>query len=395
MKHIRLFLSVPGRLLPMVAVLMGLLSSPELSAQTLGEPLHYSIRYDKGHYFYHNGVDMNVVDLNVEWPEVLGSSAAKPLQKFLADNLFHVSADNYDDAKAAFLLSQGEPVTRLDTLPEPSRYCYTDCSLRLLYYKPDQYATFSFSRFVSPEKMSSQKGDTLSMFLTYDIQEQRILLFNDIIQKSNIFTSFDVPEAFLTLLANNATSAIPEEAYSIGLMDACMLGNDVFFKCFYEDDSGMYEFFSFLDRNSIGALVKNNAKKLYKRTKVKPSAEKVYFTDTFEGENISMHTDATPSENGPMYKGGVAAVQKFLSENLKYPENDWAKGVQGKVVASLVIDKKGDIAKVNVLSPVSPTIDREAVRTLRLISGFTPASRLGEPVPSCLLVNVAFTIRGE
>jgi protein TonB len=81
------------------------------------------------------------------------------------------------------------------------------------------------------------------------------------------------------------------------------------------------------------------------------------------------------------------------SAKLAYPEEAFAKGIQGTVVVELVVDEEGRVAHAEVRESVPPldTAALAAVRGWR----FTPARLAGEPIVSTASAPVAFTIRTE
>lgn len=52
-------------------------------------------------------------------------------------------------------------------------------------------------------------------------------------------------------------------------------------------------------------------------------------------------------EQMPTFPGGDSAMMKFITENLKYPNNESC--IEGRVVLRFVVDKEGDIKGVEVL----------------------------------------------
>ena len=90
--------------------------------------------------------------------------------------------------------------------------------------------------------------------------------------------------------------------------------------------------------------------------------------------------------------GGRAAMMKFLSENSKYPEDCIIHGIQGKVYLSFFIQKDGRITNVKVLRGVDPSLDLEAVRAVRSLPNFTPATLENEPVKQLYYIPVNFSL---
>ena len=91
-------------------------------------------------------------------------------------------------------------------------------------------------------------------------------------------------------------------------------------------------------------------------------------------------------EEQPMYPGGMEELMKFMRKEIKYPQEAQDKGIQGRVVVQFVVKKDGSIAEANVVKPVDPLLDAEALRIVGLMPNWTPGKQKGEPV------NVRFTL---
>ena len=79
------------------------------------------------------------------------------------------------------------------------------------------------------------------------------------------------------------------------------------------------------------------------------------------------------------------------TSKLVYPEEAFAKGIQGTVVVELVVDQEGRVAHAEVRESV-PALDTAALAAVRGWR-FTPARLAGKPIASTASAPVAFTIR--
>lgn len=83
-------------------------------------------------------------------------------------------------------------------------------------------------------------------------------------------------------------------------------------------------------------------------------------------------------EQMPAFPGGMATLMKFLSENMKYPEQAEKEGIQGRVICTFYVEKDGSISDISVAKSVHPQLDAEAVRVLSLMPKWIPGKRNGE-----------------
>jgi TonB family protein len=96
----------------------------------------------------------------------------------------------------------------------------------------------------------------------------------------------------------------------------------------------------------------------------------------------------------PEFPGGDIALLKWVSENIRYPENAARNGIQGRVSCTFTVEKDGSVSDVQVVNPVDPELDAEAVRVLQLLSKFTPGRDKGEIVRVKYSVPVRFRLTG-
>ncbi len=97
-------------------------------------------------------------------------------------------------------------------------------------------------------------------------------------------------------------------------------------------------------------------------------------------------------EKKPEFPGGEAALYKFLAEHTKYPEAAKENGVTGTVWVQFVIDKDGKVTNVKVVRSVDPYLDKEAVRVVKSMPKWKPASQRGKPVRVLFQVPIKFEL---
>lgn len=95
----------------------------------------------------------------------------------------------------------------------------------------------------------------------------------------------------------------------------------------------------------------------------------------------------------PEFPGGMEALMKFLSENIKYPASCQKQKVQGRVVVQFVINKDGSVVEAEVIKPVHPDLDKEALRIVSLMPKWTPGKEKGEPVRVKFTLPILFKLK--
>lgn len=98
-------------------------------------------------------------------------------------------------------------------------------------------------------------------------------------------------------------------------------------------------------------------------------------------------------ENMPEFpNGGMAALMKYLTDNIRYPEAAKKAGIQGRVTVQFVVDKDGSIKNVRTLRGVNSDLDAEAIRVIQSMPKWKPGTQKGEPVKVKYTVPVMFRI---
>ena len=102
-------------------------------------------------------------------------------------------------------------------------------------------------------------------------------------------------------------------------------------------------------------------------------------------------------EQKPMFNGEDAGkFGLWVFDQIKYPEEAYKSGAQGRVTLQFVISKKGDIKDVKVAkSSGNELLDNEAVRVVSMSPAWTPGKVEGKPVDVLYTFPVVFKIEGE
>ncbi len=97
----------------------------------------------------------------------------------------------------------------------------------------------------------------------------------------------------------------------------------------------------------------------------------------------------------PEFIGGREAMNKYLSENLVYPESAKKKRIEGKVYLKFVVSETGNVSNVKVQKGIADCqeCDAEAVRVVNNMPDWKPAKTNGKPVNSWYNLPVSFKIQ--
>ena len=95
----------------------------------------------------------------------------------------------------------------------------------------------------------------------------------------------------------------------------------------------------------------------------------------------------------PEYPGGKQALATYLSQNVKYPKTAKKDKVSGDVLVNFIVTTQGTIDSVRVAQSVREDVDAEAVRVIRNMPPWKPATQNGKPVNTRLSLPIRFQAR--
>jgi periplasmic protein TonB len=98
------------------------------------------------------------------------------------------------------------------------------------------------------------------------------------------------------------------------------------------------------------------------------------------------------SQEPPIFPGGPAALQKYIVENTKYPQEAIEINLQGRVIVKFAVMSDGSVSRVEILRGINPLLDQEAARVVSTLPKWKPAKQNGIPVSLWFTVPVTFQL---
>jgi len=86
---------------------------------------------------------------------------------------------------------------------------------------------------------------------------------------------------------------------------------------------------------------------------------------------------ATDIEQQPKFPGGLAALKKFVSQNLVAPKNI---KITGRVFVSFVVEANGSLRDISLVRGLHKRYDEEALRVVKAMPKWIPAMQDGKAV---------------
>lgn len=111
--------------------------------------------------------------------------------------------------------------------------------------------------------------------------------------------------------------------------------------------------------------------------------------DFLEGE-INDESISVFVDDDPAFPGGKEAYQKFIDDNLKYPQLAAENGIGGTVVVAFVVDTDGTLVNPRIIREVGGGCGSEALRLVKMMPKWIPGKVKGKLVRTYFTVPVVF-----
>lgn len=92
------------------------------------------------------------------------------------------------------------------------------------------------------------------------------------------------------------------------------------------------------------------------------------------------------------FPGGEEAQAKYIQVNLKYPASAKENGIEGVVAVIFTVKTDGSIGNIKIKRMVDPDLESEAIRLVKQMPAWQPATDNGQPVESTAEIDVPFTL---
>lgn len=92
----------------------------------------------------------------------------------------------------------------------------------------------------------------------------------------------------------------------------------------------------------------------------------------------------------PVYRGGEAAMMKFIQEHIRYPELENNHDIQGRVVVAFVVNEDGRLSDIRISQGLTKALNEEALRVVRMMPKFEPGEEEGRKVKVRFLLPIQY-----
>lgn len=109
---------------------------------------------------------------------------------------------------------------------------------------------------------------------------------------------------------------------------------------------------------------------------------------TGDGKTVYLSTEVKPE-----YPGGSKGLNRYLSDNLKYPDVARDNGITGIVTVSFIINEDGTVSNAKVERSIGGGCDQEALRIVSEMRKWKPAKQGGVPVAVYMRLPIVFQLQ--
>jgi len=108
-----------------------------------------------------------------------------------------------------------------------------------------------------------------------------------------------------------------------------------------------------------------------------------------DADGIYSRTDVMP-----MFPGGEAALQKFVEDNIEYPNEAIEQGAEGDIKIAFTVDEKGKVTNVKAIDNNNTEygMKEEAIAVMNKMPAWTPGTVKGKKVKTRMQLPISFQI---
>jgi len=95
-----------------------------------------------------------------------------------------------------------------------------------------------------------------------------------------------------------------------------------------------------------------------------------------------------------MFPGGEAALQKFVEDNIEYPNEAIEQGAEGDIKIAFTVDEKGKVTNVKAIDNNNTEygMKEEAIAVMNKMPAWTPGTVKGKKVKTRMQLPISFQI---
>lgn len=343
-----------------------------VGAQTVdSRSVGYSVRYEKEHLLLQKDSGINVVDYDIEWPEVVGYSHVPNLQRLISEKLAGTATLGFDSLAMSLRQRYGTPVTEMfREIPDDRRFCYVTASARVVGYEPNHWIAYHVSLKVEPGKLSSYKSKADDRILVCDITNGKVYYASELL--SSGIMNRNEPQDFYDLLFKPLADSFFNAMIAYEVDGVWVTRGQLCFLIKAATSDARQTYIACMPLKDYAYSLSRQGRKLFTKKADVLNPQVATQQNVIDGDSVYSNV-----EKQPEIIGGSDVLKRYLSH---VSQSSVPLAGPVKVYTSFVVDKNGKVSDVCVLQPVDPVIDRHAATTVKGLPEFTPGQQGGKNV---------------
>ena len=347
----------------------------------------YRVEYHENNYLRQKGQNLYFVKLKAEWPECLNYSTLEPLHRYITKTVFEREDNSFDNALNHYLDSLGAP---LEQVPDAGNYksYYITINVTELEYDADRYMSMRLMRCIWP-KDTTELINTTQRLITYDLIHDKVLSISDLVKCMSKYGDEDARWRLTREILLYNPHDIAPTYVDLLPSEACLMRLGTVFDIPGTANWDELNALTIVPEKSMKSYLTKAAKKLLVDPVPVRTAPVKPFVKNFGNEPVYTLVDAMPTVMG--FEPASPEMLRYMVNNVRYPSFEEMLQIGGRVVVQFIVEKDGSISSPSVLMPVSPGLDREAIRFVTQMPTWKPGQLNGQPVR--VLVNLPITFK--
>ena len=352
----------------------------------------YRVEYRDGHFLRKNDHTLHFVKLNVEWPVCLDYQTLDHLHRYLTSQLFGNDEPTLERALDHYLDSLGTPLTQVPDDGSFRTYYHT-LDLTEVEYVAGRYISMRMVNKCEPKDTAERGSETQTLF-TYDLIHDQVMTARELLRASARRTN----SATWWELTKNIVYNMPgelEEGDDLFTLwsEGCLMRLGMVFDVGEDYDGSLYHLLSIVPEKEARKYMSKQARALLDEELPERAAPDYDATGDFHtADTAKVYVVA---QEMPTFQGFLASspeMNRYLVQNVRYPRLEQLLQIDGRVVVQFIVEKDGSVSSVAVINPISPGLDREAVRVISQMPRWQPGRIDGQPVRMLMHLPVTYKI---
>ena len=110
-------------------------------------------------------------------------------------------------------------------------------------------------------------------------------------------------------------------------------------------------------------------------------------------QTSSNETNRQVLDRLPEFPGGIAALRRYIHQNLIYPYDAIKANIEGTVLCSFIITEEGKISDLQIIEGKTPEMNAEATRVILQMPKWKPGMKNNQPTSVHYVMPIVFRLK--